>query len=382
VGGAPELSEAGRVGERVAAARGGVLGLGESGTGKELVGGSIHELADRRGKPLVKVNCAAFVESLLMSELFGHEKGAFTDALKRKQGRFELADGGTIFLDEIAEISPQTQVALLRVLQDKRFERVGGSETLHVDVRVVCATNKNLEELVRRGEFRLDLYYRLKGVVLELPSLRERREDIPRLIESFAERYSAPGQRTRFNPGAMRYLVGYSWPGNIRELQNFIKSVLLFVEHDVVLMEHIREFGDFFSSGGFDDDVDWVIDSWQSDLANRNEEPHNSVREATPLGISVPKVAVSTKAKNVAPVEYDLQQKDPQQALIEQIVREGMNLSDIKRNLELECIRLALIETAGNVTQAAKLLHMKRPRLSQIISGNEELTALKEELVG
>ncbi|CAN0596161.1 unnamed protein product, partial [Laminaria digitata] len=163
VGESPRLHQIFKVIDRVADSDTTMLLLGESGTGKELIAESIHAQSKRRNKPLIKVNCAAFVESLLMSELFGHEKGSFTGAGQQKIGRFELADGGTIFLDEIADITPQTQVALLRVLQERQFERVGGTETIDLDVRVVCATNKNLEEMVEEGTFRLDLYYRLKG---------------------------------------------------------------------------------------------------------------------------------------------------------------------------------------------------------------------------
>ncbi|MBU6161973.1 MAG: sigma 54-interacting transcriptional regulator, partial [Myxococcales bacterium] len=178
VGEDPRLRQIFRMVDRISESDSTVLIQGESGTGKELIAASIHQNSKRSQGAFVKVNCAAFVETLLLSELFGHERGAFTGAMARKKGRFELADGGTLFLDEIGDISPNTQVALLRVLQERTFERVGGSETVETDVRLICATNRNLEEMVRNGSFRLDLYYRLKGFVIELPRLSDRRADI------------------------------------------------------------------------------------------------------------------------------------------------------------------------------------------------------------
>src|SRR5205823_14231951 len=176
---------------------------GESGTGKELIADALHAGSSRRNAPLVKVNCGALVETLLLSELFGHERGAFTGALQRKKGRFEAADGGTIFLDEIGDISPKTQVALLRVLQERQFERVGGNTPVKVNVRILCATNRNLEQMVARGEFREDLYYRLKGLQLELPPLRDRADDIPLIAESLLVEVAEerrPGHRARKRP--------------------------------------------------------------------------------------------------------------------------------------------------------------------------------------
>lgn len=339
--------------DRVAPSDATVLVYGESGTGKELISEAIHEQSGRSSRNFVKVNCAAFVENLLLSELFGHEKGAFTGAVSQKIGRFERADGGTIFLDEIGDISPNTQVALLRVLQEGTFERVGGSETIDVDVRVVCATNRNLEELVKRGEFRLDLYYRLKGVVIDTPALRERRQDIPRLVRHFARKFADTTKQ--FSPEVIRFLASYSWPGNIRELQNFVKSVLLFVEGPVVEMRHVEDFKEFFISGEFDTDLP-EIDVEVLDLA----PVENLTAES------------GTRGQTYA---------DPESALVEKIVREGMSISDLKKRLEIESIRQALVESEGNVTRAAEMLQMKRPRLSQIINGDNELTELKAELV-
>lgn len=215
--------------EQVAASKASVLVTGESGTGKELVADALHKLSPRSSGPLVKVNCASLSPTLLESELFGHEKGAFTGAVSQKKGRFELADGGTIFLDEIGEIDLSTQVKILRVLQERCFERVGGEETISVDVRVVAATNRNLEEEIKKGSFREDLYYRLNVVHIEVPPLRERREDIPLLIADFLETFNKEDGRQveGFTSAARKAMLAYSWPGNIRELRNTVESCVV-----------------------------------------------------------------------------------------------------------------------------------------------------------
>jgi len=201
-----------------------VLIEGETGTGKELIAKAVHYSSEDRHGNLVAVNCAALPENLLESELFGHERGAFTSAESRRKGRFELADKGTIFLDEIGDVSPAMQAKLLRVLQEKRFERVGGHESLEVDVRVVAATNKNLEKEVREGRFREDLFYRLNVIKIDLPPLRERPEDIPLLITHFLNKYARPNEAPKkFSPEAMERLLAYKWPGNVRELENAIE---------------------------------------------------------------------------------------------------------------------------------------------------------------
>jgi Nif-specific regulatory protein len=201
-----------------------VLLRGESGTGKELFASAIHELSPRRKAPFVKVNCAAIPESVLESELFGHEKGAFTGAVVQRKGRFELADGGTLFLDEIGEISASFQAKLLRVLQEGEFERVGGTRTLKVDVRLVCATNQNLEEAVERGTFRSDLYYRISVVPILLPPLRARKGDVPLLAEEFVRRFNAEhGTELSLSGSALGVLDDCYFPGNIRELENCVR---------------------------------------------------------------------------------------------------------------------------------------------------------------
>ena len=215
--------------------------FGESGTGKELIARSIHLSSPRRDGPFVKVNCSALAETLLESELFGHEKGSFTGAHRRKLGRFELADGGTLFLDEIGDISPMIQLKLLRVLQERQIERVGGEETVLVDVRVVTATNKDLKEEVAQGRFREDLYYRLHVIPILLPPLRERKQDIPSLVEHFIKKL---GKRTRslvegVSADAMVALQLYDWPGNVRELENVIEHAMVFAEGSLIRLENL-----------------------------------------------------------------------------------------------------------------------------------------------
>ena len=214
---------------RVAPTDATVLILGETGTGKELVARGIHNLSTRRDRVLVKVNCAALQETLLLSELFGYEKGAFTGAVGRKQGRFEIADKGTIFLDEIGEISPEAQVKILRVMQEREFERVGGNQTLKVDVRIIAATNRDLEEEVRRGRFRDDLYFRLNVIPINAPPLRDRKGDIPELVDYFVRKHGRRMNRhiELVDPQALERLMRYDWPGNIRELENVVERGLV-----------------------------------------------------------------------------------------------------------------------------------------------------------
>ncbi|HOY69473.1 MAG TPA: nif-specific transcriptional activator NifA [Methylotenera sp.] len=201
-----------------------ILLRGESGTGKEVIAKSIHFLSSRKNKPFIKVNCAALTESLLESELFGHEKGAFTGAIQERTGRFEQANGGTLFLDEIGDISPAFQVKLLRVLQEREFERVGGNSTIKVDVRLICATNRNLEEAVNKGDFRSDLYFRINVISIHLPPLRERKDDIPLLVEKIIAKFNRDNNaRIGITPEAMHVLTHCHWPGNVRELENCVE---------------------------------------------------------------------------------------------------------------------------------------------------------------
>jgi len=219
----------------VAKAKSTVLLRGESGTGKELFAAAIHNLSPRRAKPFIKLNCAALPESVLESELFGHERGAFTGAVSMRKGRFELADGGTLFLDEIGEITPSFQAKLLRVLQEGEFERVGGNRTIKVDVRIVCATNKNLEEAVQRGDFRADLYYRISVVPIFLPPLRERKGDLEALASEFLRRFNADqGVKLRFSEAAIEVLEACAFPGNIRELENCVYRTATLAKGNVI----------------------------------------------------------------------------------------------------------------------------------------------------
>ena len=218
-----------------------VLIRGESGTGKELVASAIHQLSRRAANPFIRVNCAAIPETLLESELFGHERGSFTGAVAQRKGRFETAHRGTIFLDEISEMSPALQAKLLRVLQEREFQRVGGTETLTVDVRVLASTNRNLEKAVRDGDFREDLYYRINVVPIILPPLRERSEDIPLLASHFLERFSARNHKVfkGFTPAAQQKLLGYHWPGNVRELENAVERAVVMAQGDAIGAEDI-----------------------------------------------------------------------------------------------------------------------------------------------
>jgi two-component system response regulator AtoC len=216
-----------------------VLIRGESGTGKELVARSLYQLSSRRDRPFVKVNCAALPSELLESELFGFEKGAFTGALKRKLGRFEYADNGTIFLDEISEMAPGLQAKLLQVLQDGEFSRLGGEADIRVDTRILAATNRNLEEAVRDGSFREDLYYRLNVVTVQLPALRERMDSVPLLVDHFLQMYCEQYEKplTPVTPETMRAMERYHWPGNVRELENMMKRMVVLGNEQVVLQE-------------------------------------------------------------------------------------------------------------------------------------------------
>ena len=220
-----------------------VLITGESGTGKELVARAIHSQSDRRSKPFVAVSCAALPESLLESELFGHEKGSFTGAYAQKKGKFEFANGGTLFLDEIGEMSANIQVHLLRVLEEKEFTRVGGNQPIKVDVRVISATNKALRKAIEKQEFREDLYYRLNVVSIELPPLRERKEDIPLLAEHFLHKFAAENRKevTEFSPEVIESLLAYDWPGNIRELENSIERAIILSRDSSITTADLRQ---------------------------------------------------------------------------------------------------------------------------------------------
>jgi DNA-binding NtrC family response regulator len=245
--GSPKMEEVMGLVARVAPSQTTILIRGESGTGKELIANAIHYASPRSGKPWVKVSCAAIPETLLESELFGHEKGAFTGANQKRIGRFEEADGGSIFLDEIGDLSPGTQVKLLRILQDKEFQRLGSNLSLKTDVRVITATHRNLEEAIKKGLFREDLYYRLNVISITLPPLRERREDIPLLIDHFLKQYSDENQKSisDISQEARTLLLRYPYPGNVRELGNLVERAVVLCRGEIIMTQdlpfHLKE---------------------------------------------------------------------------------------------------------------------------------------------
>ena len=304
-----------------------VLLRGESGTGKERVAEALHAGSHRRNGPLVKVNCAALGEGVLLSELFGHERGAFTGADRRRRGRFELADGGTIFLDEIGDVTAATQAALLRVLQERTFERVGGNETLRVDVRIIAATNRDLAAMARDGRFREDLYFRLTSLTIQLPPLRERLEDLALIASHLLERESRGSGRPprRLSHAALRRLMEHPWPGNVRELENVLRASALFADGEEILVEDLQGI---------------------PAVARASMPP--------PLGPAGGAPATATERDEVE-VVYD------------RIRHGGISLFEMRRELERGCIAHALAESGGNITRAAALLGMKRPRLSQLV---------------
>ncbi len=334
-----------------------VLVRGESGTGKELVAAALHAESDRANGPFVALNCAALAETLLLSELFGHEKGAFTGAASRKRGRFEVAEGGTLFLDEIGDISAKTQVALLRILQEKTFERVGGTTSIRANVRVICATHRDLRAMVERGEFREDLYYRLRQVALEVPALRNRMGDLPRIAEALLRRVSAErGEVAKtFTPDGLELLGRYKWPGNIRELENVIRAVTLFAESSQIgaadLVANVEELAGLAQQSATSVFAQAPVSLAALRLVEANDSSP-TLPEVTEGGENAPLPEVESGATQVAYAQ----------------IRQGaVSLHDMKRQIERDCIARALAETSGNITKAAALLGMKRPRLSQLV---------------
>jgi DNA-binding NtrC family response regulator len=243
VGNSPQMQAVFKTVAQVAPSRSNVLITGESGTGKELIAQAIHQHSPRKDKPFVVLNCASLSETLLESELFGHEKGSFTGAVARRRGRFEQADGGTLFLDEIGDVPLPTQVKLLRFLQEREFERVGGGETLHLDVRVVAATHGDLRKLIQEGKFREDLYYRLNVIQITMPPLRDRKADIPALVDHFIRRYAAENEKRiqGIEEAALQGLIRYDWPGNIRELENIIERAVVLCAGNRIMVDNLPD---------------------------------------------------------------------------------------------------------------------------------------------
>lgn len=236
-----KMEEVLNIASRIASSKASILIRGESGTGKEVIAKAIHFSSPRKDKPFVAISCASLNENLLESEMFGHEKGSFTGADKQKQGRFELADSGTLFLDEIGDLPLSTQIKLLRVLQESKFERVGGTQTLEVDVRILAATNRNIEQLIKEEKFREDLYYRLNVVTINVPALRDRREDILPLINNFLKKYSSETDKKdiKFSREAIDKLLKYSFPGNVRELENIVHHSIVLARDNIITTQDL-----------------------------------------------------------------------------------------------------------------------------------------------
>ena len=304
-----------------------VLVLGESGTGKEMVARFVHECSPRRDKPFVAINCGAIPAELLESELFGHEKGAFTGAISSRKGRFELAEGGTLFLDEIGDMSLPMQVKLLRVLQERVYERVGGNKTQRCDVRIIAATHRNLEQAIARGQFREDLFYRLSVFPLELPALREHLEDLPVLINEFNQRLARRGLGcVRFASTALHALHGYAWPGNVRELCNLVERLAILYPHGEVRA---------------------------SDLPEKYRSQQVMEESSGPALLSM------MDARR--PVLADVTTTCVNDATL--LPEGGIDLKDHLADIEVGLIRQALDVTGGVVAHAAKLLRMQRTTL-------------------
>jgi len=270
IGSGEEMSKVQELIEQSAGSDARILVLGENGTGKELVAREIHRRSRRAKSPFVEVNCASIPETLIESELFGHEKGAFTDAYARRKGKFELANGGTLFLDEIADMSLSTQAKVLRVLQEMKFERIGGEKSVSVDVRVITATNKNIHEEIRAGRFREDLYFRINVIPIFVPPLRERTEDLQALIDYFMDKFKRPaeGEAKRFSEEAIQLLKIYFWPGNVRELKNFIERINIMTEEKMISPESIRR----YLTSGTDWEKDEVLKGFESMKLNEAKD--------------------------------------------------------------------------------------------------------------
>ena len=287
-----------------------VLIRGESGTGKELIAHAIHYNSMRSDKPFIKVNCAALPETIIESELFGHEKGAFTSAVAARKGRFELANGGTIFLDEIGDLSPTTQVKLLRVLQEKEFERVGGTETIKINVRVVAATNRDLEALMLESKFREDLYYRLNVFPVHVPPLRDRKSDIMLLADHFTEKYSRKNSKDikRISTPAIQLLTSYHWPGNVRELENCIERSVLLSYDDVIHGNLLPPSLQSAESTGteIDNTLQQALDNLEKELIMDalKSAKGNLTKAAEILGISERIIGLRKKKYNIDPVKF------------------------------------------------------------------------------
>jgi sigma-54 specific flagellar transcriptional regulator A len=337
---------------QVAAFDSNVLILGESGTGKEVVARAIHEASPRRQRPFVPINCGAIPAELLESELFGHEKGAFTGALATRKGRFEIAESGTIFLDEIGDMNPTMQVKLLRVLQERVFERVGSCVSQRCDVRIIAATHHNLEESIVKGTFRADLYYRLNVVPIDMPPLRERGEDLPLLIADLAQRIGNAGRpQVKFASATVEALKAYRWPGNVRELGNLIERMSIQCGARPVTI------GDLPARYR---PADWIASAEQPDDAAATGE---LIASAPAISVLGPALAALARAAAV-PDEDEPSSMDPQlaDALLDEFPHE-FDLRNYLESLEQRLIERAMRAANGTVAQAARLLGLRRTTL-------------------
>lgn len=310
----PEIRDIFKIIKKVAKSNATILIHGETGTGKELIASLIQFISDRADKAFVKVNCAALPENLLESELFGHEKGAFTGAYKTRAGKFEQADSGTLFLDEIGDMHLAMQAKILRVLQDREFTRVGGNKTLRVDVRVIAATNKNLLDEIDEGNFRADLYYRLNVVTLDVPPLRERREDIPLIADFFLRKYSQEIRKTvtEFDEETKALIQNHSWPGNIRELKNLIeRAVLVGEDGDLITPEDLAMSGkDYFAAGGRDRRKRSEDELISFDTLNLETVERETILKALQMSKWVQKGAASLLGVSPRALNYKINQHD------------------------------------------------------------------------
>ena len=341
IGESSTLAEVFRVLAKVAPTDSTVLVTGESGTGKELLVRALHAMSARSDKPFVPINCGAIPRELLESELFGHEKGAFTHAIRTKPGRFELADGGTVFLDEIGEMDISLQVKILRVLQEKEIERVGGSGPRKVDVRIIAATNRDLEREVALGRFREDLYYRLNVIPLQLPPLRERGKDILLLARHFLQRFCERRNRPPLTlaPEAARVLLGYSWPGNVRELENFMERLSILVDGEVVVREDLPA---------------KILDA-VAELATLPDLPDLDTAESAALSAPMPEVS-SPNCSVAADAVFSW-------PTLEDLKRYDMGLREFLESMEDRLLDEALTLAGGVKNQAAEMLGIKRTML-------------------
>lgn len=326
--------------EQVSPSDANVLILGESGTGKEVVARNIHYHSARRGGPFVPINCGAIPSDLLESEIFGHEKGAFTGALTTRKGRFELADGGTLFLDEIGDMPMSMQVKLLRVLQERTFERVGGNSTIKVNVRVVAATHRHLETMIENESFREDLYYRLNVFPIEMPALKDRKEDIPLLLQELLTRMQAEGaEPIYFSPRAINSLMDHDWPGNVRELANLVERMIILYPNSLVDVNHLPTKYRYSDIPEFQPGV-----ALQSTIEEQEKEALSSLFSEN---FNIASVDELNTANNTA----------------QDLPPEGVNLKELLAELEVNLINQALDAQSGVVARAADMLGMRRTTL-------------------